>query len=209
MRLLVTGFEPFGGAGFNPSEAIVRRLEARPPVADFHALVLPVEYEAAARIALAAIDRVEPDLVVMFGLAGKVHGLRIERCGRNVTTSSAPDNAGVCRTGAPVVEGCADRIDTRIDLDRLLAALRPDVPDVFISDDAGGYVCNALYTAVLHHLDRTGRPTPALFVHVPERFDADAAPDLGGPGPDGHERAARLVISAAIEATSLSAGPRT
>lgn len=193
-RLLVTGFDAFGGRAFNPAEAIVRRLAEAPPVSDFHALVLPTVYGEAARLALAAIEDRRPDLVVLFGLAESAAGLRLERFGLNSIDAPAADNAGAARPGEPVIPGAPHAFATPIDVHALAARLVPRVPDVSVSTNAGGYVCNHLYCSVLHAIETRGLATRALFVHVPWTYRPRTAADFAEAPLDAHERVARAVI---------------
>ncbi|WP_181707077.1 pyroglutamyl-peptidase I [Chthonobacter rhizosphaerae] len=206
MRLLATGFEAFGGDRFNPAEAIVHRLIARPPVADFHGLILPVEYGRAAEVALAALDETRPDAVVLFGLAGRSAGIRLERFGRNTVTATAPDNAGAVYTGQTIVADGPPLFETMVDVHALKARLAAALPAVDVSEDAGGYVCNDLYARMLHGVTARGHATPVLFVHVPWAHPPVAAADFDETPLDAHERAARAVIGALVDQLSPAAG---
>jgi pyroglutamyl-peptidase len=193
-RLLVTGFDAFGGRTFNPAEAIVRRLAAAPPVGDFHALVLPTVYAEAARLTIGAVEDLHPDLVVMFGLAETAAGLRLERFGLNSIDAPLADNAGAARAGEPVVPGAAAAFATSIDVHALASRVATAVPDVSVSSHAGGYVCNHLYCSVLHAIESRGLSSRALFVHVPWTYRPRTAADFAEAPLDVHERVARRVI---------------
>jgi pyroglutamyl-peptidase len=195
-RLLVTGFDAFGGRAFNPSEAIVRGLAADPPAADVHALVLPTVYaEAASRVA-AAVRTLRPDAMLMFGLAESSPGLRLERFALNSVDSAAADNAGACRPGQPVVPGGPAAYATACDVHALAARLAGAVPEVSVSTNAGGYVCNTVYYAALHAIAESGLPTRALFVHVPWMHKPRTAEEFAEAPAAAHDRVARAVIDA-------------
>src|SRR5262249_56495440 len=91
---LITGFGPFPGAPFNPTEALVRRLAARrrPALAD----VVRVAHVFATRYATVEAElpglvaRHRPDVLLMFGLAARTPGLRIEPRARNAVSRLVP-----------------------------------------------------------------------------------------------------------------------
>ncbi len=190
MRVLVTGFEPFGGDDVNESWEAVRELAARwhGP----HELVparLPVTF-AGARDALgSALEEHAPDVVVCTGLAAGTDAVRLERVALNVADARIPDNAGEQPVDAPVVPGGPVAYLSTLPLKATLAALRAaDVPAV-VSNTAGTYVCNATFYALAHRL--AGRDgVRAGFVHVPR---ADVVPV------EQAARALALVVGTAVE----------
>lgn len=207
MTLLVTGFEAFHGDRVNPAEVLVRRLALAPP-SGVSTLVLPVVYtEAAARL-IGEIDRLRPDGVLMFGLAGDTPHVRLERCGRNLCTSSTADNAGVRRAGLDAVDAAPEVLETPFDLVALRDALEPSIPGIAVSDDAGGYVCNDLYFRVLHDLAARRSAIPALFVHVPWVHQPRTVDAYDETPAAAHERVARAIVAAVVaqQAAIASAG---
>lgn len=67
MKILVTGFEPFGGESTNPSMELVRALEAQIGPAHIHTAILPVTASGSLQAALQAIEEIGPDAVVCVG----------------------------------------------------------------------------------------------------------------------------------------------
>jgi len=149
--VLVTGFGPFPGMPRNPSEAIVRRIGAEdlPGVA---ARILPTEWAVCDWLGERAGAA---ETVVMFGVAGGARRLRYERVSRP-RARDAPDAAAMLPVRPP-----ARSRRTALDVPALVAAARRAGFPATVSDDAGAYICNASYGAVLAAVPR------ALFVHVP------------------------------------------
>lgn len=173
--LLVTGFESFGGMGFNPTEALAREVDGL-EVNGFRvtAEVLPVTFDEGLAAAVAAMDRVRPDVVLGLGLAAGRFEITPERIAINVrsTRDSRPDNAGNAPLDEPITDGPDGLFATlpvRAIVDALLAAGLP----AKLSNTAGTYVCNTVMYGVLDHLRRSGAAVPAGFVHVP------ATPEIG------------------------------
>jgi pyroglutamyl-peptidase len=171
MKALITGFDAFGPHAFNPSGALAAALAERRP--DFldpasECLGLPTRYGAARALLTAALDRLRPDVALLFGLAASTQAIRLERFALNMNDAAAPDNAGEVASGLPIAADGPIAYATGFDLDPLLARLRGHGFDVVASSYAGGYVCNHAYYTALHRIAVTGLACKALFVHLPE-----------------------------------------
>ena len=152
MKILVTGFEPFGGDTENASGVAVRAL------ADVATGILPVEFGTAAMRLHELVAERRPDVVVCVGEAGLRTQVSVERRARNLVDARIPDNAGKQPRGEVIDPACGDWLATTLDVERVAGA----VEGVVVSDDAGLFVCNETYFRALNEL-----PVPILFVHVP------------------------------------------
>ena len=84
-RILLTGFEPFGGESTNPSWDVASRFqEALVGDLEIIALRLPVECKSAAREVRTAIARIRPVAVIGLGQAGGRTALSIEKVAINL-----------------------------------------------------------------------------------------------------------------------------
>lgn len=176
---MITGFEPFGGSGSNPSEEIVRRIlasHARRPLhasLDLHGEILPVVGGTApgsARHALRrALRRHRPHAVLCIGEAASRASICIERIAFNERSYRIADNSGACATSKPVVRGAPASLRSTAAHPDLLRAMRHAVRDhgapVRMSDDAGRFLCNEVLFECLH---RARGAYEALFIHVPQ-----------------------------------------
>jgi pyroglutamyl-peptidase len=170
LRLLVTGFGPFPGAPFNPTEPLVARLIRlrRPALEDVERSghIFPVSYAAVDRdLAELLIER-RPHALLMFGLASRTRYLRLETRARNAITTLWPD-----ATHKPVRKGSitagADALSFGPLTGSLLRAARRTGIDARASRDAGRYLCNYLSWRAIEATAQAGGPRLAAFVHVP------------------------------------------
>ncbi|MBV1697831.1 MAG: pyroglutamyl-peptidase I [Hyphomicrobiales bacterium] len=168
VRVLLVGFGPFPGAPVNPSAALVKALarRRRPALALTQCAIhiLATSYAAVDRD-LPGLLRQNPDVVLMFGLAGRRRHLCIETRARNAQSVLFPDIGGyrpqrnvISRGGPAAVRGNAPVAD-------LLGALRGHCFPARLSRDAGRYLCNYVYWRCLRHV--TGRRPLVQFVHIP------------------------------------------
>ncbi|QCR18275.1 pyroglutamyl-peptidase I [Agrococcus sp. SGAir0287] len=161
MRILVTGFEPFGGDPENASREAVLRLASHAAAGDEVVTgVLPVAFATAPLALRALVDAHAPDAVLAVGEAGGRAVVTPERHGRNRMDARIPDERGDQPRGAAIDDGAPARPAT-LDVDLLVAAIREAGVPAEASEDAGGFVCNRIAVEV------AGLGVPAAFVHVP------------------------------------------
>ena len=159
MTVLLTGFEPFGGAERNSSWDAVQRVAGVPGLVT---AVLPVEFGRASTVLDHLIAEHEPDLVIAVGLAEGRTAITPERVAINLEDARIPDNAGAQPLDSPIdAEGPAAHL-TRLPVKKIVAALlAADIP-AEVSLSAGSYVCNSVMYRLLASTD-----VPAGFIHVP------------------------------------------
>jgi pyroglutamyl-peptidase len=168
--ILLTGFGPFPGARFNPTEPLVQEL-ARKRFKGFAAIrpvahIFEVSYGAIDRELPALIEKERPDALIMFGLALRTKHVRIETRARNALSRTLPDVAGCFPPAATILPGGPPALTLRTPAQRLLVAVRSAGLPVKISHDAGHYLCNYLCWRAAEST-RKGTPRITSFIHVP------------------------------------------
>jgi pyroglutamyl-peptidase len=166
--VLITGFGHFPGAPFNPSGPLALALvqRRRPEFAGMTrvAHVFATSYAGVDRDLPALLARHKPDIVLMFGLAGRDPFVRIETRARNAASVLFPDVDGYRPAGRTIVPGGPASLSGRAPFARLLAAARAAGARARLSHDAGDYLCNYTYWRALE-ASRSG--TLIQFVHIP------------------------------------------
>lgn len=181
-RLLLTGFEPFGGDRTNTSWEIVQEVAAR-GVPDFEVttLLLPVEFEVAGERLLAAVAESSPDAVVSLGLALGRTAITPERVALNLRDSGAdsgrPDNAGATPHDAPIDPAGPFAYPSALPVRAFVEAAAAVGAPAALSHTAGTYVCNDVFYTLMRHRDLAGDHRPGGFVHVPRATEHRMLPD--------------------------------
>lgn len=161
-RILMTGFEPFGGQKINPSWQAVQGVTA-PEGVELYKRELPVRWYDTSAAVQALIKELHPDAILLTGQAGGAERIRVERVGLNLRDAGSPDNAGVVVRDTPVFEGVPAAYFSTFAYKEILAALTGAGLPAAYSFSAGAYLCNeALYTA-LHLLPEA----KCGFIHLP------------------------------------------
>ena len=164
-RLLITGFEPFGGESLNPSwEAVLRLPDV---IGDYRLtrLCLPVVFGEAADILLSASAEVKPDAVICVGQAGGRAFITPELVAINLRHADIPDNKGNRPQDEPVIPGGDAAIFSTLPVRRMAEEINGAGIPSRLSYSAGAYVCNdLLYTLLSHYRDTDTR---ICFIHIP------------------------------------------
>jgi pyroglutamyl-peptidase len=170
LRMLVTGFGPFPGAPFNPTEPLVARLLRlrRPALCDVDLVghIFPVTYKDIDRDLPELLVSHRPHALLMFGLASRTAHVRVETRARNAVTMLWPDaDRAKPRTGS--IAGGDDAMMFGSHAERLLRAALTTGIDARLSRNAGSYLCNYLSWRAIEATHREGGPRLAAFVHIP------------------------------------------
>jgi pyroglutamyl-peptidase len=170
LRILVTGFEPFPGAPFNPTQPLVARLLRlrRPAFGDVELSghIFPVTYKAVDRQLPQLLAKHRPDALLMFGLADRTAHVRIETRARNAITTLWPD-ADRSRARKGSISGGVEALMFGPHTAKLLRAAVGTGVDARASRDAGSYLCNYLSWRAIEAVGAGDGPRLAAFVHVP------------------------------------------
>lgn len=163
MKILVTGFGPFDRFSFNPSEKIVRTLEEEFP--EVTAKVLPVLFGESRKVLLDFLETETPDLVISFGLNGRIGHIALEELALNISSSEVPDNSGRIIPESKVSENGEIAYRTLLPTEMMVQALREKGIPASRSFSAGTYLCNEIFYTVMEYCANTG--AKGGFVHIP------------------------------------------
>ncbi|GAB2444740.1 pyroglutamyl-peptidase I [Nocardioides hungaricus] len=167
MRILVTGFDPFGGESVNSSWEAVRRLPAELAGAEVVAVRLPTSFARSADAVRAAIAAARPDVIVGVGQDGGAPEVRLERIAVNVDHSSMPDNDGDLPVDRTIHDDGPVAYLSSLPAGAMHDALRDAGVAVALSHSAGTFVCNHVFYDVAHLAERELPGVRVGFVHVP------------------------------------------
>ena len=197
--ILVAGFGPFPGAARNPSADLARALGRvrRPALAGarIHAVVLPTVYRAVERELKRLIAGLDPDAILLFGLAGRSDRLRVETRAVNAASRIHPDAARFVPKSRTLRKNAPRELFVNAPVRRLLAAARGAGVPARLSRDAGRYVCNASLFFCLDTVRQRKRPPLVTFIHIPAPV-ARGARQRKEPGMAALARAGAAILAA-------------
>lgn len=168
MRILVTGFESYGGDSINSSRETANAF-ACDEFGDVEVMtrILPVSLKRRGKAICEFIDEIEPDIVILLGQSGKSDCIKIERVALNLMDSAKGDNDGYIPYEETICPDAPPAYFTQIPVKKLQDYLLHKGIPAMVSNSAGLYVCNRTYFTALHYIATAGSNIKALFIHLP------------------------------------------
>lgn len=146
LRILVTGFAPFGGATVNPASLAVQKLKttARYNV-ELIVREIPTIFGKSAKAVEDAILEVSPQAVISVGQAGGTPGIRVEKVALNLDDARIPDNEGNSPGDSLIDPAGPVAYWATIPVREVVDAIGKQGIPAFISYSAGTFVCNHVF----------------------------------------------------------------
>lgn len=167
MKVLLTGFEPFGKYKENSSWAVAEKVTACGVVdAEVIAMRLPVSFAGVGTALRKAVEEYSPNVVIMLGQAAGIDYIKLERIAINMMDATIADNNGYIPDEEPIYADGTAALFTNVDIKKMRRAIEELGIPAKVSNSAGLYVCNRTYYEALRLCNK--RPgMKALFVHLP------------------------------------------
>jgi pyroglutamyl-peptidase len=178
MKVLVTGFEPFGGESINPSWEAVRML---PDVIEGSTLIkiqLPVVQNKALERIHETIRKEQPDCVLSVGQAGGRKGITVERIGINCDDYRIADNEGNQPVDEKIFADGPDAYFASIPVRKIVEAINREGIEVSVSNTAGTYVCNHVLYGTRYLCEKEYGNIISGFIHVPYIREQEKEPNM-------------------------------
>ena len=164
-KLLITGFDPFGGATVNPAREAVMALPDTVGDWSLTKLEIPTVFGLAAETVLGAAQSLRPNVILCVGQAGGRKAITPEVVAINLREASIPDNHGNQPKNTPVVEGGPAAYFSTLPVRDMVEGIQAAGVPAALSYSAGVFVCNDLLYTLLHHYD--GTDIRVGFIHIP------------------------------------------
>ena len=166
MKIIVTGFDPFGGEKINPSIECVKALPDIEGV-ELIRLELPTVFKESAKRLNEVINDVKPDAVLSVGQAGGRPGITMERIAINVDDARIPDNISQQPIDETIQTEGEAAYFTTLPIKRIVKAIREAGISAEVSNSAGTFVCNHIMYQSLFAATKADKPFKAGFMHIP------------------------------------------
>ena len=163
-KVLITGFEPFGGESINPSWEVAKILAKQPHI---DAVQLPCVFDRSLDVLREKIQALQPDVVICIGQAGGRSSIEIERVAINLNDASIPDNQGNQPIDTAIVPHAPAAYFTTLPAKAMVQAVKNAGVPASLSLSAGSYVCNHVMFGLLHFLAENFPQTRGGFIHIP------------------------------------------
>lgn len=167
-KVLITGFDPFGGEKINPAlEAIKELKNSEFNNIDLSIKEIPTVFYKSIKVLEVAIDEIRPDVVICVGQAGGRSEITIERVAINVIDARIPDNENNQPVDVPIVENAAAAYFATIPIKDIAENIRKAGIPASVSNTAGTFVCNQLLYGLMHIINTKYNNIKGGFIHIP------------------------------------------
>lgn len=167
MKVLITGFDPFGGEKVNPAYEAVKLLPDTIAGAEIIKLEIPTVFSKSGPAVEAGIQEHNPDVVINVGQAGGRSCVTIEKVAINLADARIPDNAGEQPVDEKLQEDGETAYFATIPVKAIVQNIREHGIPCHVSYTAGTYVCNCVMYNVLYMAATKYPNIRAGFIHVP------------------------------------------
>lgn len=167
MKILVTGFDPFGGEPINPALEAVKGLADTISGTEIIKLEIPTVFGKSAEVVKEAVIVHQPDVVLNIGQAGGRFAPSPERVAINIDDARIPDNEGNQPVDELIQSDGAPAYFTQLPIKAMVAAMKEAGLPAAVSNTAGTFVCNHIMYQVQYMIDKEFPEMKGGFIHVP------------------------------------------
>ena len=194
-KVLITGFDPFGGEKINPALEAVKRVQDKigdleivklevPTVfyKSIDTVAIPTVFQKGPDAVYEAIQENQPNFVLCIGQAGGRSQVTPEWVGINFRNARIADNEGNQPLQTSVVENGPEAYFTMLPVFRMVEKMKENGIPASVSYTAGTYVCNDVMYSVLHYCHTEFKDVKGGFMHVPFATEQTVNQPAGTPG---------------------------
>ena len=167
MKVLITGFDPFGGESINPALKAVMALPDHIGEAEVIKLEIPTVFGKSLAVIREAVALHKPDIIISVGQAGGRFGITPERVAINVDDARIKDNEGNEPIDVAVAADGPAAYFTNLPIKAMTQAMVKAGIPASVSNTAGTFVCNHVMYGVLHMIHTEFPEVRGGFIHVP------------------------------------------
>ena len=167
MKILITGFDPFGGEKINPAWEAVNALPDEVDGVEVIKVQIPTVFKKSAQKLFETIDTVKPDAVICVGQAGGRFDFNVERIAINVDDARIPDNEGKQPIDVKIFEDGENAYFASLPIKAMVEEAKKAGVPASVSNTAGTFVCNHIMYSLLYSINKNKLNIRGGFIHVP------------------------------------------
>lgn len=166
-KILVTGFDPFGGEKINPALEVIKLLPKKIGENEVKILEIPTVWKKSIKKIEDEISAYNPDYILSIGQAGGRTDISIERVAINIDDYRIPDNEGNQPIDKKIFENGKDAYFSNLPIKAMLKEIQKAGIPASISNTAGTFVCNHVFYGVRYLLETKFKDKKSGFIHIP------------------------------------------
>ncbi len=167
MKILLTGFDPFGGEPVNPAEEAVKRVRDNINGVEVIKITIPTVQTKSVEAIERAIELHNPDVVISVGQAGGRFDITPERVAINMDDFRIPDNEGNQPTDKTIQKDGKTAYFSNLPVKAMVKHMNDNGIPATLSNTAGTFVCNHVMYGILYMIDKKYPNIKGGFIHIP------------------------------------------
>ncbi len=167
MKVLLTGFDPFGGESINPAYEAVKLVKETIGECEVIKLEIPTVFNKSVEYIEKGIVEHRPDMVLAIGQAGGRATISVERVGINVDDARIPDNDGNQPIDEVIFSDGENAYFSNLPIKKMVSAMQEQHVPSSVSNSAGTYVCNHVLYSIMYLIHKKFPHMRGGFIHVP------------------------------------------
>lgn len=167
MKLLLSGFDAFGGEKINPALEVVKGVSEKIGKVKVRKIMIPTIFKTSLEILWKEAQSYKPDVILSIGQAGGRYEISLERIAINLDDARIQDNAGNQPIDTPIFEDGKNAYFSNLPIKAMMQEIRGIGIPAMISNTAGTFVCNHVMYAVLYWIEKFKIAQKGGFIHIP------------------------------------------
>ena len=167
MKILITGFDPFGGENINPALEAVKKLPDTILGQEIIKIEIPTVFRKSLEKIEENIQKHNPDVVISVGQAGGRFGVTPERVAINIDDARIKDNEGNQPIDISIYEDGENAYFSNLPIKAMVKEMTDNGIPASVSNTAGTFVCNHVMYGILYLIDKKYPNIKGGFIHVP------------------------------------------
>ncbi|RKD32248.1 pyroglutamyl-peptidase I [Thermohalobacter berrensis] len=167
MKVLITGFDPFGGEKINPAWEAVKKLDDNIAGAKIIKKQIPTVFKKSIDILEKTIEDEKPDIAICVGQAGGRYNITVERVAINIDDARIEDNENNQPIDEPIYEDGENAYFSNLPIKAMVKEMRENNIPASVSNTAGTFVCNHIMYGLLYLINKKYSNIRGGFIHVP------------------------------------------
>jgi pyroglutamyl-peptidase len=167
MKVLITGFDPFGGEKINPAYEAVKRLPDEIENSEIIKIEIPTVFKKSYQKLEENIKIHNPDIVICIGQAGGRFEITPERVAINIDDARIKDNEGNQPIDQKIFEDGDPAYFSTLPIKAMVKEIKLQNIPASISNTAGTFVCNHIMYSLLYLINKKYPKIKGGFIHVP------------------------------------------
>ncbi|MGL6114632.1 MAG: pyroglutamyl-peptidase I [Cetobacterium sp.] len=167
MRVLITGFDPFGGEKINPAWEAIKGIKDTIGDIEVIKLEIPTVFHRATEVIMEGAKACEPDVIIAVGQAGGRYDMTVERVAINIDDARIADNEGAQPIDVKIYEDGENAYFSNLPIKAMVEEMKKEGIPASVSNTAGTFVCNHVMYSIMYHIEKNKIAKKGGFIHVP------------------------------------------